>query len=217
MAHGYGGSRASWRGAADALKRAGYEVVDPSMPGQDASPDPSVGFGFKEAEVVVDSVNWARSQYPSKAPPKIILLGVSMGGAASWLASALIPDEVDAVITEGAYARFDKTMDRWMSQYLPFGNIILHPVVVFASRIGHVDPSSIVPVEAAAKWHKPALVIQAGNDGLILPENATQLSQAAQCPLWTVPHAEHSFCFDTDRKGYISHLLAIAKDIDKAR
>ena len=140
MAHGYGGTRAAWRGVIEKVRDAGFEAVAPCMPGQDASPDKTVGFGLKEAKVIVDTVRWARSQYPTSRPPKIILLGVSMGGAASWLASEQIPNEVDAVITEGAYARFDQTIDRWFDSFLPHGSSILSPVIFFARRIGGVDP-----------------------------------------------------------------------------
>src|SRR5471030_2753965 len=107
LAHGYGGDRSFWTSQMLDLKAKGFESVAPSMPGQDASPDETVGFGPSEAKVVLDTVKWVRGQY--KMPPKIVLWGVSMGGAAVWLASEQDPT-VDAVISEGAYSRFDEAM-----------------------------------------------------------------------------------------------------------
>ena len=213
LAHGYGGTRATWDGFVEDLQRAGYEAVAPAMPGHDASPDTTVGFGFKEADVVVDAVRWARSRYPAAHQPRIILMGVSLGGSACWLASERIPDQVDAVITEGAFARFDKTVDYWFERILPHGSTLFRPVVLMAGAMGGIDPNSIRPVDAAAKWRKPALVMEGGFDVTISRPNADQLSAAAHCPLWVVPNALHARCYQTDRKGYVAHVLAVARSV----
>jgi pimeloyl-ACP methyl ester carboxylesterase len=214
LAHGYGGTRAAWRGVIEKLEAAGCDAVDPALPGQDASPDKTVGFGLKEAQVLVDSVHWACRRYPKDHPPKVILLGVSMGGAACWLASEQIPNEVDAVISEGAYARFDQTMNRWFDDIVPDGNVVMHPVALIASYIGGVDPAAIRPVDAAAEWRKPALVIQAGADKLILRDNADRLAKAANCPLWLVPNAVHANCYVADEKGYMAHILGVVSQVE---
>lgn len=213
LAHGYGGTRATWDGVVRDLARAGYEAVVPALPGQDASPDPSVGFGFKEADVVADAVRWARGRYPASRPPHVILLGVSLGGSACWLASQRIPDQVDAVITEGAFSRFDKTVDYWFDHILPFGSTLFHPVVLMASAMGGIDASAIRPVDAAAKWKKPALVVEGGLDVTVPRPNADELSTAAHCPLWIVPNAIHARCYAADRKAYMAHVLAVAKQL----
>jgi len=83
LAYGYGGNRENWTDQMRELPARGFECVAPSMPGQDASPDSTVGFGQKEAAMVLDTVKWVRKQY--KTPPKIILYGLSMGGAAVGL------------------------------------------------------------------------------------------------------------------------------------
>src|SRR5688500_15814569 len=49
LAHGFGGDRSHWAGLADSLHDEGIGVVVPAMPGQDASPQPTVGFGPAEA------------------------------------------------------------------------------------------------------------------------------------------------------------------------
>jgi pimeloyl-ACP methyl ester carboxylesterase len=207
LAHGYGGTRESWTDIMSALPKLGFECVAPSMPGQDASPDQSVGFGYPEARTVTDTVKWVRTRYPK--PPKIVLLGVSMGGAACWLASEEDPT-VDAVVTEGAYARFDETMTHWLDRTFPGGSIYLRPMIWMASVMAHVNPSDIVPVNSAAKWRKPALVIQGGSDTLITMSHAVRLSKAAHCPLWVVPNAEHAQCYEVAKTEYLKKLAEIA-------
>ena len=68
LAHGYGGARDTWDPLMQQLAEKGYHAVAPAMPGQEASPDPTVGFGVKEAQVLVDTVRWVREQYAGEAP-----------------------------------------------------------------------------------------------------------------------------------------------------
>ena len=207
LAYGYGGTRESWADVMSLLPKNGFECVAPCMPGQEASKEKTVTFGYEEARTILDTVKWVRAQY--KKPPKIILYGVSMGGAASWIASEEDPT-VDAVVTEGAYAKFDEAMDNWLSRKMPGSPFYLKPMVWIASAMAGIHPSEIVPETSAAKWKKPALVIQGGEDKLIPMAHAQRLSQAAHCPLWVVPGAEHAQCFSVDRKEYMKHLVDIA-------
>lgn len=208
MAHGYGGDRSYWTSQMLDLAKLGFDCVAPSMPGQDASPDDTVGFGPKEATMVVDAVRWARSKCPK--PPKIVLWGVSMGGSAVWLATQMEPS-VDAVVSEGAYTRFDEAIDCKLNEHTPGGSVWLRPMVWLASWEANLDPSSIVPLNAAAKWKKPALIVQAENDSLIPMRHAKQLATASNGVLWVVPYATHAQCFSIDEKEYLKRILALAK------
>ena len=208
LIYGFGGNREYWSDAMQELPKRGFECVAPSMPGQDASPDDTVGFGPKEAKMVLDTVKWVRAQY--KKPPKIILYGVSMGGAAVWLASEKDPT-VDAVVSEGAYGRFDEAMVNWLNNKMPGSSIYLKPMIWMASAQANIDPSAIRPEDSAAKWHKPALIVQGAEDKLIPREHAERLAAAAHCPLWIVPSAAHAECYLVARKEFLNRLAAIAR------
>lgn len=210
LAHGYGGSRASWTEAMLRLHERGYDSVALSMPGQDASPVEEVGFGILEGHVIVDAVKWLRAQKPGH---KIVVLGISMGGAATWLAAQEDPD-IDGIVTDCAFARFDEPMKAFFDRKLPGGRVILMPVVWIAERLAHVDPASIKPVDAAVLWKgKPALVIQGAADTLVVPSHAKRLAVAAACPLWLVPGAEHAESFEVDTKDYLDHLDSFASRV----
>ena len=60
LVHGYGGSRDTWAEEMRNFPKEGWSAVAPCMPGQDASPEPEVGFGKREAETVLDTVRWVR-------------------------------------------------------------------------------------------------------------------------------------------------------------
>ena len=75
-----------------------------------------------------------------------------------------------------------------------------------------IDPASIRPIDAAAKWKgKPALVIHGDGDKLIPRGNADRLAQAAGAPLWIVPHCGHAEASSEAREEYIERLEALAK------
>ena len=206
LVHGYGGSRASWADLALALKQKGQDSVIPAMPGQDASPWKRVGFGPKEAQIVTQTAEWARQ----KGATKVVLVGVSMGGSACWLA-VQSGAPVDAVVTEAAYASFPRAMNRWLDRILPAGSILLRPLVWFAAPMARVDPNRIMPIRGAQAWRgKPALVIQDGDDSLMEPWHADQLAQAANCEKWIVPAAPHAAAYETDPVDFLTKVEAIA-------
>jgi pimeloyl-ACP methyl ester carboxylesterase len=179
------------------------------MPGQDQSPYPTVGFGTKEAEVLVDTYAWVRR---NGARPKIVVVGVSMGGAAAWLSSELDPT-ISGVVSEGAYARFDRAMLHWLDS-LPGGSVTLRPVVWLASARSGIKPESIVPEDAARTWRgKPALVMQGSKDVLIEKWHAERLAAAADCELMEVPGAVHACCQDVLREKYADRLVEFARAI----
>jgi len=212
LVHGFGGSRGGWTEPMKELKERGFDSVAVSMPGQDGSPVQRVGFGVPEGHVVVDAVKWVRRQ--SKTSVKVVVLGVSLGGSASWIAGAEDPS-IDAIITESAFANFGDAMNRFFDRKFPGGSIVLAPVVFFATRMTGIKPSDVNPVVQARSWRgKLGLVIQAGDDTLVTPSQGQKLADATECPLWVVPGSTHSKCFETDTEGYLEHVISVAKALE---
>lgn len=209
MAHGYGGDRATWGPLMVALHQRGFDALAPSMPGQDASPDPTVGFGAKEARLMVEVARWARGRYSK--PPKVVMVGLSMGGAAAWLASELDPS-VHAVATEGAYARFDEAMNGWFEANARGSSVYLRPVVWIAQLRSGLNPATIVPEAAAAKWAgRPSLIVHGDDDRLIPPSHARRLAAASGGELWLVPGASHADVQNAAFEEYVDKLVELAE------
>lgn len=208
LAHGYGGTRSTWNRLIDDLRKEGIDAVAPAMPGQDLNPDPTVGFGRKEARTILDCAAWARAQ----GAKKVVGMGISLGGGATWLASAEDPKAFDGVITDAAFALFSEAMDRALSYRVPGGAVVLKPVVWFARAMSGIDPASIRPIDAAKAWRgRPALIIHGTEDRLILPSNGQRLADAAGCPIWWVEGAGHAEDYATDPKGYSEHVIEFVK------
>lgn len=218
MAHGYGGGIGHWSHVGKQLCEKGNEVVLTEFPAHGDSPDSISGFGPHEAQIVEAATRWARSRYPK--PPRVVLVGVSMGGSACWLATAAHPELYDAVVTEGAFARLDETVDRWFGSRISGGAYVFRPVKWFAARMAGVDPLRVNPVEAAEKWKwkgKPALVVHCEDDTLMPRSNADRLAAASGAELWVIPKAEHAQGVSVAEKEYLDRLLDIGQPGEKLK
>lgn len=203
MAHGLGGQQDFYSDLGMKLQDEGYGVVIPPMPGQGTSPLKEVGFGVTESEVIKQTIDKIKAKH-------IILVGCSMGGAAVWLASD--HPRVDAVITEGAYGRLEPVTRYWFERKTKGGAFLFRPVIWIASWRTGKQPSSVNPVETAAKFKKPALVIQCGGDNLIPMEQAKELAQVSGAEFWEIPALKHA-CGQDVGPEYLEKIEKIAEKL----
>lgn len=210
FAHGYGGCRDTWVKAQADLAKLGYESVIPAMPGHDTNPDPTSGFGVKEADVLVRTVVWARRQSPGA---KVIFVGVSLGGAACWLASESV--SVNGIVCESSFPTLNEATSRSLGGVIPGGDYLFAPVRFFAAKLADLDPSTINPIDSARKWKgKPSLVIWDGADRLFPKSFSDRLCSAAGCPYWEIKGAAHSYGYVVAGKEFCARLVAMAKSIE---
>lgn len=143
LCHGLGGDRGYYANTGLELQKRGYQVVILPMTGQDDNPSETVGFGPAESELIRQTVRALKAD-------RTILVGCSLGGAAAWLAS----DEpgVSAVVTDSAFARLDDACKSWLKKDLPYGDVLLRPVIWFGTARVGVRPSEVNPIQSAAKW-----------------------------------------------------------------
>jgi pimeloyl-ACP methyl ester carboxylesterase len=198
FAHGYGSgsSRRVWAKMAVAFTQEGYGIVAPAMPAHDANRDRISGFGTKESQIVRNCVLWVTERICADQRPPIVAVGLSMGGAACWLAAAQ-ELRIDGVVSEGAFAEFDEASDYWVDAFIPGIRWLFWPAKWMAIQMTHLDPKSIRPVDAAAARRGiPALVLHGERDRMIPRSHAERLAMVSGANLWIVPNAGH----DTTQK-----------------
>lgn len=185
FSHGIKANRAFFASTAEELQKRGYDVVLLPMPGHDGSPEKTVGFGTSEAKLIKQTIDAVKADH-------IVLVGCSMGGAGTWMASD--HPRVDGIATESAYGHLEPITHIWFNRALPFGDILFRPVMWIASARLHLNPSDINPVDTAAKWdhHKPALVMHAAGDQLIPIEQGEELARVSGAEFWRIPLVAHS-------------------------
>lgn len=209
FSHGLKANRAFFEQTALEMVRRGYDVVLLAMPGHEANPDPQLGFGLKEAKLIREALDKIKAQH-------VVLVGTSMGGAASWLASD--HSKVDGIVTESAFSHLDPITRVWFDRKMPFGSLLFRPVIWLASWKLGINPADVNPVETAKKWdhHKPALVIHAIGDSLIPMEQGEELAKATGAELWKVPFVRHGQCQD-EGKAYWDHVESVMKRVLKTQ
>jgi pimeloyl-ACP methyl ester carboxylesterase len=203
FSHGLGANRAFFAETALQLQKRGYGVVLTAMPGQDASKEKSIGFGTSESRVIRDTLDQLKAR-------RIVLVGCSMGGAATWMASD--HPKVSGVVTECAFSRLEPITKNWLRAKITGGDILFAPVIWIATWKLGLKASEVNPVETAAKWdrNKPALVIAAENDALIPRSQSEELVKASGATLWVVPNVEHAHCQEVGNE-FIENLETVMK------
>lgn len=193
--HGLAGNMEHWVGAMSSLAKQGYASVTIAMPGHDDSPHEKVGFGPLESKVVILASQAARKRWPGT---KIVLVGVSLGGSACWLAVAKDPTCADGVVTESAFARLDPAVDGWFSRRLgSVGPIVFAPTRWIATGMAGVNPSAVNPVEGARAFKGPCAVLHAEDDKVIARFHGEELAKAARVPLQILPDCSHAQGYGT--------------------
>ena len=184
FSHGMKGNRDYWADTALKLQERGYQVVILPMPGQDDNPEKSLGFGPKEEQLIRRTVRALKAE-------SVVLVGCSLGGAASWMAS----DEpgVSGVVSDSAFAHLEPATRGWLKKDLPFGDILLRPVIWFGTAMVGIKPDEINPVDTARHWKdRPAMVIHGGEDRMIGTDQAEELAKASGAELWIIPGRGHA-------------------------
>lgn len=213
LIHGYGGSPDAWTELAHRLEEEGFGVVVPAMRGQTVSGTRKVGFGVGEADELIALAEWVQKEKPEA---KMIPVGVSMGGAACWIAASQRPELFDAVVTEGAFARLDWATDEFLSVVTRLGPRLLRPMMWMAEGLSGIRRATVRVDQAAAAWKgKSALIIHGRDDVLFGSRHPEALAEATESEIWWVEGANHAECHLIDFEGYVERLTALARQIQQ--
>lgn len=212
MTHGLFRSRYEMLDRGVALWREGYGVLlyDLRRHGQSRAAEFST-IGYGERHDVEAALDFARSREPGN---KVVLMGVSMGAAATLLAAAEARD-VMAVVCESSFLSFSDTVRHHISlaglPAFPFATLLIR----FTAWRLNFDPADFDLLQAVKKIKCPILFIggtadrRMPNDSVLEP-----LFAAASHPLkrkFIVEGAQHGHAYDMDQNSRAAYIGAVTE------
>lgn len=215
MAHGLFRSRYEMLDRGVALWREGYGVLlyDLRRHGQSRAEFSSIG--YDERHDVTAALKFMRERAPEN---KIVLMGVSMGAAATLL-SAAENDGLMAVVAESSFLSFSDTvyhhvglarLPRLGSRLpaFPFATLLLR----FTAWRLNFNPADFDLLQAVKKIKCPILFIGGGADQRMPNESVLEpLYAAANHPLkrkFVVEGAQHGHAYDRDQQSRVEYIKA---------
>ncbi len=179
LAHGYLMNRAELAPVAYALWKRGVSSLLLDLRAHGRSGGKKSTMGLLERHDVVAGVAWARARRPGA---KIILIGSSMGSAASALAMGENPGLADVLVLDSCYSRLSSAILGWW-RFLGGKALMafLAPSVVVAIPFAGIQPFRVDVAKSLQRLEGvPVLHLHGAKDDLALPGECRRNYEA--CP-----------------------------------
>lgn len=202
LAHGFGQNRYILLPQQKIFRELGFSTVTFDQRGFGESTETHCTFGIREAQDAACVVDWAKKRC-SKGT-RIVLLGVSMGAAASMMAMDYT-DNIDYLVEDCGFADVEQVIDS-LYQSLNEGNGNPQAAAAFRQRAAALglDIRANRPIEAVKKAQIPICIFHGVSDSTIAADQARALYDACQNPasrLELFEEKEHALCV-TDKERY---------------
>ena len=159
--HGYAASKSSLLNTAHVLHQLGYATLLVDFYGSGGSSGSGTTIGVKESGDVAATVEYMRQTWPER---KIVLYGISMGGAAVLRAIAAHGVNADGLIIEATFDRLLNTgKNRFRAMGLP-GSPFAELLLFWGGVQNGFDGFAHNPVDYARAVKQPALILHGEKD-----------------------------------------------------
>lgn len=218
--HGFMNNKESMGAYAYLFHHLGYNVLVPDARAQGQSQGKYIGYGYPER---YDQRKWAyRLIKKNGTHSRIVLFGVSMGGATVMMTSGVhLPPQVKAVIEDCGYSSLTAEIEHEAKDLYHLPAFPRFPLVQMLSGINRVANgfflSQCSSVKALHHNHRPTLFIHGQADTFVPTKMVYQNYRASRGPkkLWVVPKAKHAKSFQTEPRTYQRHVQSFLKQYVK--
>jgi alpha-beta hydrolase superfamily lysophospholipase len=205
-------------GIAEALVAHGYDVLMFDLRGHGQSDDGRMSGGYFEKRDVEGAVSYVKGR--GIAPQRIVLLGFSLGAAASLLAAA-DDAELPGVVADSCWADLMDLIRSQISRRRRMPNILTPFIPRVAKAVYGVDIDEIRPLDAVCRIApRPMLFIHGELDRTVPVESSLRLRHAGnsdESKLWVVPEAPHVGSYRARPEEYITRTTAFFDQALKQR
>jgi uncharacterized protein len=190
---------------APALVAEGWDVLAFDLRAQGESGGDTLSFGAREQDDVLGAVAVARA----RGARHVAVLGFSMGASSALLAAARTPD-IEALVLDSAFARWDETLRAELREDWRVPEPLLPYAVFLYEALSGTDAGAVAPVEVIDRVvPRPMLFIAGTEDRAVSPADGEALATAAgpSAEYVLVPGAAHVGAYQADPAGYTKRLL----------
>lgn len=205
LMHGVRANRLSMLERARLLSKAGYSVLLFDFQAHGESEGKRLTFGYLESKDARAAIDFLRTHAPGE---KIGVIGVSMGGAASLLASPSL--DVNAMVLEMVYPTIQQAITNRLTMRFGSWASVLTPLLSWQlkPRLG-IDVDALRPIDTVGSVRAPKLFIVGEDDQHTTLEESRELFNAAAEPkeLWVVNGAKHVDLYVVAKSEYERRVL----------
>ena len=207
LAIGFHGYKSCWVtdfcGGADIAFQLGQNVLLVDERGHGKSQGRTITFGIKERQDLLCWLEYALERFGSET--KILLYGVSMGGATVIMASELdLPENVKGIIADCPYsAPLDVILE--VGRQTGYPAKLIRPFVILGARIfGGFDICESSGAEAVKHTRIPIMILHGEDDTFVPPEMSRSIQEANPdfVEHHTFPGAYHALSYMVDTPRY---------------
>jgi len=208
ISHGYKGNGETMANFAQMYHRLGFNVLLPDDRGHGESAGKYISFGWLDR---LDYLQWIQQVIDrSSADVKILMFGVSMGGATmEMLSGESLPPQVKAIIADCGYSSIEAELTYLLKRQFHLPKYPIEPLVSTISkrRLGYYL-GDVTATDQLKKNKRPILFIH-GEKDVYVPvgmayENYAATHAAKQ--LWIVKNASHAESFWINPTRYQAHV-----------
>lgn len=203
MCHGYRGTPCrDFSGGAYDMIQNGYNVVLISERGHYDSKGHSITFGVREKRDVESWINYAKKEFGEDK--RIVLVGISMGGATVLMASDLLTEK-DRVIADCPYTTPKEIISNTIKYSLKLNPKIFWPLANLSSIIfGHTNLAK-EDAGVHVKNSKAKIMIIHGEEDTLVPyafSKRIQTENPDKVRYELFPGAQHGISYIVDKPRY---------------
>ena len=209
LMHGVRSNRLSMLDRARFLSHEGYSVLLFDFQAHGESPGQYITFGYRESEDAKAAIEFLSN---AAFGERIGVVGVSMGGAASILATP--PLNVKAMVVEMVYPTINEAVSDRLTMRLGGWARVLTPLLLvqLKARQG-ISADSLRPIDKVGQLSMPKLFIAGADDKHTTIAESQRLFDTANSPkeFWIVPGAAHVDLHNAARVEYEQRVLDFFK------
>ena len=201
--HGYGGKATGMVEYIEMFRNLGMNVLTVDLRGHGDSQGNYYTLGVRDFDDIILWTNWLKKSFIAD---KIILFGISMGGATAIMAAAKKTELYSVVISDSAPSDFNRMFIRILKHRMGLVAHVFMPMLyLYTCVLAGYSLSDASAGEYVSQISIPILYIHGQADGLVPLEMMTELYEKSTCQKerFIVQGAEHTGAIKKDRDLYL--------------